>query len=192
MRKKTLLGLLILTSVFLSACTSNVIKTTNTEPAKFSVDKIYDLDPQRDFIGQKIGDSHFVNIITGSQVHLDEIYKDKVLMIQSFSNGCPACVRGIVEYNEFYEEYDIEIIYMDINPGDTVETIIATKEDFNGKDWVWANYQGSLLPFYEEFNFVVNDMTIIVDKSGTIVYADSFSVPKERLENELNKLGVKL
>lgn len=186
---KNILLLLIALLIFVSACTSSV---TNTEPSKSAVDKIYDLDPQRDFIGQKIGDSHFLNILTDSQVHLDEVYKDKVVMIQSFSNGCPACVRGIVEYNEFYEEYDIEVIYLDINPDDTIKTILETKEQFNGGDWIWVNYQGSLLPLYEKFNIKMNDMTFIIDKTGTIVYADSFSVPKERLKNELNKLGVKL
>lgn len=185
---KNILGLLIALLILVSACTSR----TNTDPAKSAVDKIYDLDPQRDFIGQKIGDAHFLNILTDSQVHLDKVYKDKVVMIQSFSNGCPACVRGIEEYNELYEEYDIEVIYMDISPVDTIESIIAIKEDFNGKDWIWANYQGSLLPIYEKFNIRMNGMTFIIDKTGTIVYADSFTVPKERLENELNKLGVKL
>ena len=186
--KKYFLGFVFVLVIIVTGCTNEDVKEINVGLS--AVDRIYSLDPQRNFIGQDIGDAHFINIITNEQVHLDEIYKDKVVMIQSFSNGCPACVQGISEYNKLYQKYDIEVVYMDINPDDTPETIKAVKEEFNGRDWIWANYQGSLLPLYEKFNIKLNDMTFIIDKEGKIVYADSFTVPLERLENELNKLGV--
>lgn len=184
-----LVFILTLTIFILTGC-SNKAEIDNNKVTMSAVDRIYSLDPQRQFIGKDIEDMHFIDINTDKQIHFDEINKNKVVMIQSFSNGCPACVRGIAEYNELYEKYDIEVIYLDINPDDSQEVIKSVKKNFNGGDWIWADYQGTLLPFYETYKFRANDMTFIIDKGGKIVYADSFSVPRERLENELEKLGV--
>lgn len=188
MKNKNLLIGIIAVIVLIFLVYTFVNGKNNSTSEINAVDRIYNLDPQRDLIGQTIGDFHFVDIITNEQIHFMEL--NKVVMIQSFSLGCPACVKGISDYNELYDNYDIEVIYLDINPDDSVEDIKATKEEFNGRDWIWAEYQGSLLPFYEEYNFRANDMTIIMDETGKIVYADSFSVPLKRLENQLNELGV--
>ncbi|MBC8500707.1 MAG: redoxin domain-containing protein [Nanoarchaeota archaeon] len=184
-------SLILVALLLLFGCSTNAGQEQNSNSIS-SVERIYNLDPQRTFIDQEIGDFHFINILTDKQIHFDDLNKDKVVIIQSFSNGCPACVRGIKEYNKLYDKYkdSLEILYMNINPDDKPEEIINIKETYNGRDWVWANYQGSLLPFYEQYGFKMNDMTFIVDKGGRIAYADSFSVPLERIENELRKLGV--
>ncbi len=176
--KKYILGLLMVLVLVMAGCSSGIAPKRNGN-SDSAVDRIYNLDPQREFIGEKVDDFHFIDIITNKQVHFDEVYEDKVVFIQSFSIGCPACVQGIIDYNKLYEKYGekIEIIYMDINPDDTEEDILSAKEEFNGKDWLWADYQGSILPFYEKFNVRMNDMTFIIDKNGKIAYADSFQVP---------------
>lgn len=184
--KKYILGMLIVLVLVAAGCSSGTAPKRNDNLVS-AVDRIYNLDPQRKFIGETVDDFHFIDMITNNQVHFDEVYKDKVVFIQSFSVGCPACVQGIIDYNKLYEKYGekIEIIYMDINPDDTKEDILSAKEEFNGKDWLWADYQGSILPFYEKFNVRMNDMTFIIDKNGKIAYADSFQVPLSRLENAL-------
>ncbi len=185
---KYVLLVIIVVIFILSGCTNN--KENEKDSSGSAIDRIYSLDPQRKFIGQEIEDFHFIDIITNKQIHLDEVYKGKVLFIQSFSVGCPACVQGIKDYNKLYDKYKgkIEVIFMDINPDDSKKLILNTKEEFNGKDWLWAEYQGSLLPFYENFNVKMNDMTFILDKNGRITYADSFSVPMSRLENALREI----
>lgn len=187
--KYVLLSVSVLSFLFiLSGCTNN--KENEKDSSSSAIDRIYSLDPQRNFIGETVDDFHFIDIITNKQIHLDELYKDKIVFIQSFSVGCPACVQGIIDYNYLYDKYKgkIEVIYMDINPDDSKEVILNAKEEFNGKNWLWAKYQGSLLPFYENFNVKMNDMTFILDKNGKIAYADSFSVPLSRLENALKEI----
>lgn len=184
---KYVVGLILVSLILIAGCATN---SNQTSDISSSVERIYNLDPQRKFIGETVDDFHFIDIITNEQVHFDEVYKEKVVFIQSFSIGCPACVQGIIDYNELYEKYGekIEIIYMDINPDDAKEDILSVKEEFNGKDWLWVDYQGSILPFYEKFNVRMNDMTFIIDKKGKIAYADSFQVPLSRLENALAEL----
>jgi len=70
------------------------------------------------------------------------------------------------------------------------EGILRSKELYNGRDWLWVTYQGSLIPFYQKFNFKINDMTMIIDKDGKVAYGDSYSVPPSRIEDQLKKLGV--
>jgi len=183
MNNRYLVGLLACILLLIAGCSSN----QSTDSSLSSIDRIYSLDPQRKLIGETVNDFHFIDLVTGEQVHFDEVYKDKVVMIQSFSVGCPACVQGIKDFNYFYDKYgdEIEVIYMDISSADSSELILSTKEQFDGRDWLWTEHQGSLLPFYEQMNFYMNDMTVIVDKSGKIAYADSFVVPLARLENAL-------
>lgn len=185
---KYFIWIVLIVFLTVTACTSKKPNNVTVDP----VERIYNLDPQRKFIGETVGDLHFIDILKNKQYHLDEINKEKIIMIQSFSVGCPACARGIKDYNLLYDKYekDIEVIYMGINPDDTPNSIRNIKEQYNGKNWLWLTYQSSLLSFYEKFSFINNDMTLIIDKDGRIAYADSFAVPLERLENELIKLGV--
>jgi thiol-disulfide isomerase/thioredoxin len=182
------IAIIILTVTLITTGCSTVDQAA--EESDSAVERIYNLDPQRKFIGQKVENFHFIDLVTNNQLHAEQLFKDKVVFIQSFSVGCPACVQGIKDYNYLYDKYSdkIEVIYMDISPDDTKEIILGTKEEFNGKDWLWAEYQDSLFTLYTAFNIRNNDMTFLVDKNGIIAYADSFSVPLARLENALLEL----
>jgi thiol-disulfide isomerase/thioredoxin len=185
------IGCLIFSLLVFTGCTTAVKSNENVEKLS-TADRLANLDPQKVLVGTEMGDYHFQDSINKNQVHIDELFQDKVLIIQSFSNGCPACVDGISEYAELYEKYEgrIEILYMDINHNEDADVVREVKETYGGGNWIWTHYQGSLLPFYEEYNFNVNDMTIIVDKGGRIAYADSFAYGLPKIEAELGKLGV--
>jgi len=188
MKNNYVIGIFLAFLLIIVGCAPKNLDSSNEKVDP--IERIYNLDPQRKIIGMAISDLHFVDSIENKQIHIDEVYKDKIVMIQSFSQGCPACVQGIKEYNYLYDKFGdkIEVVYMDIDPNDKAEDVQGVKTQYNGGDWLWTHYQGSLLPFYEQFNFYANDMTIILDRQGNVAYADSFSVPTSRLENALNEL----
>ena len=177
----------VLLLLVVAGCTSTA-KTTQTNKVD-AAERIYNLDPQRKLIGQSVDDLHFKDILSGKTFHLDSDFKDRVVIIETFSIGCPACAEGINNYNKLYDKYgdDIQIIYMDINELDTKEAILDIKDQFNGRDWIWLDVQGSLLPFFDKFNIYANEQTFIINE-GVIAYADSFKVPLSRIENVLNTL----
>jgi len=169
-----------------------LIGCSSSENGNTALDRIYDTDPQRVYIGEAVADIHFLNIVSGEQIHLDDLYKNKIVIIETFSNGCPACVEGIKKYNPLFDTFndELELVYLGIEPTDTAEAILTTKEENGGGNWIWTAHQGNLIPFYEQYNLHFNDMTMIIDTSGKIVYADSFTVPVDRLMAELAKVGV--
>jgi len=125
----TVVILSLVLMILLASCTSGIKKgidkaSSDSKKQISSIERIYNLDPQRKYIGDQVEDYHFIDMISNSEIHIDEVYKDKVTIIQSFSNGCPACVRGIADYNVLYDKYsdEIEIIYLDIQPDHPYQT----------------------------------------------------------------------
>lgn len=191
MLKKLLLIIVILsTLLFVSSCntkSSSATSKTVSDP----LEKIYNSDPQRRFIGQTIveTDLPLKDIITGKTYTLNDL-KGKPTIIETFSVGCPACAEGIKNYNYIYDKYKdkISIIYLNINPSDTADDILKIKEQYNGRDWIWVKFEGHLTQFLEKYDLIGNDKTLILDKGGTIAYADSLSAPVSRIENALIKV----
>jgi len=151
-------------------------------------EKVYNLDPQRKFIGTQIKDVHFSDIIKGKTINFDQL-SDKIVIIESFSVGCPACAEGIKQYNQIYDKYGsrIQIIYVNIDPSDTEQDIQNIKQKYNGRDWIWVKYSPALQDFLSSFKINGNEITYII-KDNTVEYADSYAVPLSRIENTLERL----
>jgi len=189
MHKNTWIISIFVMLLVVAGCTStSTIKTTQTDNADL-LDRIYNTDPQRKFIGEDMIDFKFTDIITGNTYSLKEDFKDKVVVIETFSVGCPACAEGIGNYNKLYDKYGekVEIIYLDISEFDTKNEIVSIKQQYNGRDWKWVDFQQALKPFFEKYNIYANDQTFIV-KGGKIAYADSFKVPISRIDKVIGDL----
>lgn len=188
---KFIIAFLVVISVFLAGCSGNSATgaATSTEDRLTNLDRIYNLDPAREYIGQEMGDVHFKDLVSDETYHLQEDFAGKVVIIETFSVGCPSCAEGIKNFNKLYDKYGdkIQIIYLGILERDTEESILGIKESYDGRDWIWTKYAGNLLPFYDQYNIYANEQTFIVGKDGTIVYADSFKFPLERMDAEIAK-----
>ena len=191
MKQGYIITILAALSLLLAACSGNQATgaATSTEDRLTQLERLYNLDPAKDYIGQQMGDVHFKDMITGKTFHLEEDLAGKVIVIESFSVGCPSCAEGIKSYNKLYDKYgdDIQIIYLGILDRDTEESILEIKESYNGRDWIWVEFAGNLLPFYDQYNIYANEQTFIIGKDGTIVYADSFKFPFESMDAEIAK-----
>lgn len=188
MRKITLAliaGLLILSIV---SCTRSETTTTSKATTQDTLEKIYNADPYRQYIGTEVENHKFTDVITGNTFEIKD-FANKVIIFESFSVGCPACAAGIKNYNYIYDKYKdkVTIIYLNINPYDTEENIIGIKKQYNGKDWIWVKFDENLKPFLDKYDLIGNDITYII-KDSKVVYADSLSAPISRVENALVKV----
>lgn len=183
MRTRFNLTLFFIFNLFLVACSK-----TQTNVSQDPFEKVYNLDPQRKFIDTQIKDVHFDDLVTGKTIHFDQL-SDKIVIIESFSVGCPACAAGIRQYNEIYDKYgdDVQIIYLNINPSDSEQDILDIKQKYNGRDWIWVKYSLVLQDFLSSLKINGNEITYIV-KNNTIEYADSYAVPFSRIENALKEI----
>lgn len=152
------------------------------------VERIYNLDPQRKYIGKVLSDLEFEDVVSGKTIKLSDL-SDKVIIMESFSVGCPACAEGIKNYNQIYDTYGdkVQIIYLNINPADSSEDILNIKQRFNGRDWIWVKYSPKIDGFYSEYGINGNDITYMI-KNNIIQYADGLSAPLSRIENNLKVL----
>ncbi len=185
MRARFIIISFLIFTLFLLGCSkAQTSKAVSEDP----FERVYNLDPQRKFIHTQIKDVQFDDLVTGKTIHLDQL-SDKVVIIESFSVGCPACAEGIKLYNYIYDKYgdNIQIVYVNINPSDTKEDILNIKQKYNGRDWIWVKYSPALQDFSSSLKIYGNEITYIV-KNNTIEYADSYSVPLSRIENALKEI----
>jgi len=191
MDKKLFITFVIVLLLGLASCVKSNSVTTSKTINQDPLEKIYNSDPQRRFIGQAIEETEhpLKDIVSGKTYTLNEL-KGKPVIIETFSVGCPACAEGIKNYNYIYDKYKdkVTIIYLNINPYDTEENIMGIKNQYNGKDWIWVKFDENLKPFLDKYNLVGNDVTLILDKNDKIVYADSLAAPVSRIENSIIKV----
>jgi len=180
---KLLVPFLVIISILLTACgtepevTGNTAAETQLERLE-KLQRIYDIDPQKEQEGRFMTGLEVNDIVSGNTYTLEDL-NDKIVVIETFSVGCSACIEGIKEYNELYEKYDgeIEFVYIGMNEFDTKEDVLATKEEYGGKDWIWTTFTSDYLEFFEEYNIYANDQTFVLDHGQIISYADSFKTP---------------
>jgi len=192
MKQGYIIALLAGLTILLAACSSGQQTTgaaTGTEDRLSQLERLYSLDPARDYIGQKMDDIHFRDLVSDKTYHLEEDLAGKVVILETFSVGCPSCAEGIKNFNKLYDKYGdkIQIVYLGISETDTKESILNIKESYDGRDWIWTKYAGNLIPFYDQYNIYANEQTFIIGKDGTVVYADSFKFPFDKMDTEIAK-----
>lgn len=162
-------------------------RTVTSRPLGDPIARIYESDPARKMIGTTVEDIAFDDLVSRRKVQLAEL-QDKVVVIESFSVGCPACAEGIKKYNALYDRYapKMQIVYLNINPADTALDIFDIKVNYEGRDWIWVKHSPELAPFLSRYKLNENDMTYIL-KNNQIVYADSLNAPAERIEGAIRE-----
>ena len=190
MKNKYLLIFFAVIALFLLGC-STTSKTIPTSKAttQDTIERIYNSDPYRQYIGTQLENHKFADIVTGNTFEIQD-FANKVIIFESFSVGCPACAEGIRNYNQIYDKYGdkVQIIYLNINPADTEQDIKNIKQKYNGRDWKWVKFSPEIKDFLLKYDIVGNDITYIVSKDGKIAYADSLSAPVSRIENSIIKV----
>lgn len=188
---KFIIPFLVIISVFLAACGSDTEVTgAATEESQLErmarLQRIYDIDPQKEQEGRFMTGLVVDDLVTGKSFTLEDL-NEKIVIVETFSVGCDSCIKGIGEYNVLYDKYDgkIEFVYLGMNEFDSAEDILATKEEFHGRDWIWTEFTQDHLDFFDEYNIYANDQTFILDHGQIIGYADSFKTPVEVIDEAI-------
>ncbi len=107
-----------------------------------------------------------------------------------FAGWCASCVPEAVALRKLQEQHgeDVQIVAVDIDPGDTPETIKEFMSVVGDPAYpVVHDTDGSLRA---AFNVNALDVTIITDADGKIVYRDSEPSSDEQLREGLRRAGV--
>lgn len=189
MRKITFALIAVLLILSIASCTRSKTIPASKATTQDPLERIYNIDPYRQYIGTQLENYKFTDIITGNAFEIKD-FANKVIIFESFSVGCPACAEGIRNYNQIYDKYgeNVQIIYLNINPADTEQDILNIKQKYNGRDWKWVKFSPEIKDFLLKYDIVGNDITYIVSKDGKIAYADSLSAPVSRIENSIIKV----
>ena len=143
------------------------------------IEKLYAADPARQMIGKELPSFSITDLVTGRVVSSED-WKDRVILINSLIIGCPSCLEEIPKLDQLHDKYGdrLVILELDINLEDTPEQVLKVKEQLNGRNYLWAisGETGKVLMIEGA------DWTYII-KNGVVVYADSYVVPVQRLEN---------
>lgn len=101
-------------------------------------------------------------------------FKDKVVLMQVFAAWCPTCIteaRNIQQVRNEFSEKDLEIVFFDVQQGETKEQIeeFIKKSLGNEGKWHWALTNPSMAPAYGVRTL---EQTFLINKNGEIAYTD--------------------
>lgn len=111
--------------------------------------------------------------IEGKTITKDD-FKGKVVLIQAYAAWCPTCqieARNIQEVRNRFSEEKLDIIHLNVQPGESKKQIeeFRKKSVGDGGKWYWVlpNIQAA-----EAFNVRSLEHTFLINKNEEIVYED--------------------
>jgi len=125
----------------------------------------------------------------GQSVNLLEEYgveKDKITIFSFWATWCGPCIQELNAIMDYYEEwqelYDVELIAItvDANRSDLAKVNSTVAQ----KGWPYKILQGNAQEIYNVFNFYNPPQTLVIDKTGQIVYVHNGYKAGDELELE--------
>lgn len=136
-----------------------------------------------------------IKTLEGKTVNLDDIVsKDKITVINFWATWCNPCKKELDTikdlYEEWQEEYDVEIIAISI---DNAGTLRKVKPMVGQRGWKYSVYTDEEGDLMRALNFQTIPQTFLLDKDKNIVYSHNGYVAgdEEDLEDEIRKIATK-
>jgi len=136
-----------------------------------------------------------IKTLEGKTVKLDEaVKKDKITVINFWATWCNPCKKELDTISELYEEwqeeYDVEIIAISIDNAGTLRKVKPMVAQRGWKYSIYTDEEGDLM---RALNFQTIPQTFLLDKNKKIVYAHNGYVAGDELdlEDEIKKLAGK-
>lgn len=129
-----------------------------------------------------------VKTLDGSEFTLSE-HRGKVIILYAMAAWCPTCVpeaQALAQIHREYRDRGVEVLILDVWPGETEEQLLQFKNSVQGGDHFWAMDRESRWALAYEIKTL--DTTVIVDRQGRIAYRDGSSTPYQRLKKEVESL----
>ncbi|MEE9202099.1 MAG: TlpA disulfide reductase family protein [Dehalococcoidia bacterium] len=129
-----------------------------------------------------------VQTMDGSSFTLSQ-HRGKVVILFAMAAWCPTCVPETQALAHIYQEYrdrGVEVLILDVWPGETERQLLRFKSSAQGGDHFWAMDTESRWALAYEIRTL--DTTVIVDRQGRIAYRDGSPTPYQRLKEEIERL----
>lgn len=133
-----------------------------------------------------------IKTLDGKTVNIkDYIAKDKVTIVSFWATWCSPCKRELDAISDYYqewqEEYDVELLAISIDDARSLAKIPALVET---KGWEYTILADVKRELQKALNFQTIPQTFLLDKNGEIAYTHSGYSPGDEyeLEEEIKKL----
>lgn len=129
-----------------------------------------------------------VKTLDGPSFTLSE-HRGKVVILFAVAAWCPTCVPETQALAQIYREYrdrGVEVLILDVWPGETEEQLLRFKSSAQGGDHYWAMDTENRWALAYEIRSL--DTTVIVDRQGRIAYRDGSPTPYQSLKAEVEPL----
>lgn len=129
-----------------------------------------------------------VKTIDGSNFTLSE-HRGKVVILFAMAAWCPTCVpetRALARIHREYRNRGVEVLILDIWPGETEQQLLRFKSSAQGGDHFWAMDTESRWALAYQIRTL--DTTVIIDRQGRIAYRDGSPTPYQNLKAEVEPL----
>lgn len=190
MKPYHLLGLL-LTLIFLNACTGKVANTV-PQDVTMSGEEHTPLIPDNaagNNVGQKAPDVS-VTTVDGKSIVLSELTKQKEpVLLYFWATWCPFCKRDLITLNKVYPNYKDKVkiiaIDLDLNEDDSTIKGYIKENGHTNNDVDFARGKESIL---RDYNILYTTTKYAVNSEGNIIYKGSGEFTQEQWNTLLGSL----
>ena len=137
-----------------------------------------------------------VKTLDGKTINLREYAaaSNKILIIDFWATWCSPCKKELDTVAEYYEEwqkkYNVELLAITIDNQRALPKVPGIVES---KGWEYTIFAGNEEDMRNAFNFQTIPQTLVIDKSGNIIFEHNGYVPgdEEELEQAVAKAAGK-
>lgn len=126
--------------------------------------------------------------IGGSEFTLSR-HRGKVVILYAMAAWCPTCAPEARDLGRIYREYrakGVEVLIVDVWPGETEAQLLQFKSFARGGDHLWALDRDNR--WASAYQIRALDTTVIVDRQGRVAYRDEVPTSYEKLKKELERV----
>lgn len=111
----------------------------------------------------------------------------KIVIVEFMATWCGYCKQQIYHFEDVWEKYSdkIIIIFVDVDPSESEETLRTFAKQFPYDEWIWASDTINLAKSYE---VTAIPKTIIIDQNGRLRYSHMGVTATSTLLGEIESL----
>ena len=124
--------------------------------------------------------------IEGNMFTLSD-FGGKIVIVEFMATWCGYCKQQIYHFEDVWEKYGdkIIIIFVDVDPSESEETLRTFAKQFPYNEWIWTRDTINLAKSYE---VTAIPKTIIIDQNGRLCYSHMGVTAASTLLGEIESL----
>lgn len=129
-----------------------------------------------------------VQDIDGNDVRLSDFY-GKPIVLNFWASWCPPCKSEMPEFNQTYNEFNGEIVFLMINQTDgSRETVEKASDYVKSQGFTFPVYYDTTFEAATLYNVTAIPTTYFIDKEGTIISQVKGAMDKSILLDKIKEI----